>query len=396
DPDFNFDYHVRRLRAPAPGTLREVFDIAEVMLQSPLDISRPLWMVTLVEDLPDGRAALLMHLSHAITDGIGSIEMFANLYDLERDPPPKPPAPLPAPEDLSANDLARQGLSQLPGAVMGGTGDMLAGAVRAAARLARHPLSAANGVVDFARSAAEMMTWNVEPSPLLRGRSLASHTEAIDIDFSAFRAAAKAGGGSINDAYLAGLCGALRRYHAACGMPIDTMSIAVPVNLRSEDDPAGGNRFAGVKLAAPIGIVDVTERIREVHTQMCELREERAADLLGVIAPAFSVLPDWLLGSLSESFVSADVQASNVPAFPGDVYLAGAKVLRQYGIGPLPGVAVMAVLVSCAGTVSITVRYDKASVTDDALFSQCLLDGFNEVLALGGQDNGLARAVSTR
>ena len=71
---------------PAPGTLREVFDLAEVMLQSPMDISRPLWTATLVEGLADGKAATMLHLSHAVTDGVGSVEMFADIYDLERDP----------------------------------------------------------------------------------------------------------------------------------------------------------------------------------------------------------------------------------------------------------------------------------------------------------------------
>src|ERR1700755_2059899 len=37
DPDFNLDFHVRRLRVPEPGTLRQLFDLAEVAAQSPLD-----------------------------------------------------------------------------------------------------------------------------------------------------------------------------------------------------------------------------------------------------------------------------------------------------------------------------------------------------------------------
>src|SRR5689334_275155 len=48
DPDFNLDFHVRRMRVPEPGTMREVFDLAEIAAQSPLDISRPLWTATLV------------------------------------------------------------------------------------------------------------------------------------------------------------------------------------------------------------------------------------------------------------------------------------------------------------------------------------------------------------
>ena len=59
DPDFNLDFHVRRMRVPEPGTLRQVIDLAEVAAQSPLDISRPLWTATLVEGLEGGRAALM-------------------------------------------------------------------------------------------------------------------------------------------------------------------------------------------------------------------------------------------------------------------------------------------------------------------------------------------------
>lgn len=68
----------------------------------------------------------------------------------------------------------------------------------------------------------------------------------------------------------------------------------------------------------------------------------------------------------------------------GDTYLAGAKILRQYGIGPLPGVAMMVVLISRGGWCTVTVRYDRASVRNDELFAQCLQAGFDEILALAG------------
>jgi diacylglycerol O-acyltransferase / wax synthase len=80
-------------------------DLADVMLQSPLDISRPLWRVTLVEGLAEGQAALLWCFSHAVADGVGGGKMSAHIYDLERDPPAEPPPPQPIPQDLSSNDL---------------------------------------------------------------------------------------------------------------------------------------------------------------------------------------------------------------------------------------------------------------------------------------------------
>ncbi len=385
DPDFNLNFHVRRVRVPEPGTLREVFDLAEVSLQSPLDISRPLWTVTLVEGLADGRSAMLLHMSHAVTDGVGAVEMFAHIYDLERDPPSREPVPLPIPQDLTGNDLAREGLNRLPGAVLGRVRGALTGAAQVVGRVLSDPMSAVGGVVEYVRSGARVMSPAAEHSPLLRRRSLSSHSEGIDMDLAGIRAAAKAAEGSINDAYLAALCGALRLYHHEFGVPIDSLPMAIPVNLRAEADPAGGNRFAGVMISAPLGISDPAARIHDIRIQMCNRRDEPAIDMIGAVAPLLGLLPDPMLESVAGSVVSSDVQASNVPVYAGDTYVAGAKVLREYGLGPLPGVAMMAVLISRSGTCTVTTRYDRASFTDDDLWGRCLLAGFNEVLALGGE-----------
>ncbi|ORV84065.1 diacylglycerol O-acyltransferase [Mycobacterium interjectum] len=384
DPDFNLDFHVRRVRVSGSGTLREVFDLAEVILQSPMDISRPLWTATLVEGLAEGKAATLLHVSHAVTDGVGGVEMFAEIYDLERDPPPRPTPPQPIPQDLTPNDLMRQGINRLPFAVVNGVVGAVAGAVSAAGKAVLDPVSTVGGVVSYAVSGMRVMNRAAEPSPLLRRRSLASRTEAIDIPLADLHRAAKAGGGSINDAYLAGLSGALRRYHTALGVPISTLPMAVPVSLRADADTAGGNRFTGVNLAAPLGTADPVSRMKKIRAQMTQRRDEPAMNIIGSIAPVLSVLPTAVLEGITGSVIGSDVQASNVPVYPGDTFIAGAKVLRQYGIGPLPGVAMMVVLISRGGWCTITVRYDRAAVRNEALFAQCLLEGFDEILALAG------------
>ncbi len=389
DPDFNLDFHVRRVRVAEPGTLRQVMDLAEVALQSPMDISRPLWTATLVEGLGGGRAAQLLHLSHAVTDGVGGVEMFANLYDLERDPPPEADPPLPIPQDLSPNDLMRQGFNRLPGAIAGGVRDALYGAAHAVGNVVRDPVSSVSSAVEYAISSARVMGPAAESSPVLQRRSLSSRSDAIDIVFGDLHRAAKAAGGSINDAYLAGLCGALRRYHEAMGVPIDTLPMAIPVNMRSDNDPSGGNRFAGVNLAAPIGVVDPEKRIKSIRSQMTRKRDERAMNMVGVIAPVLSLLPDTVLEGMAGSVVNSDVQASNVPVYAGDTFMAGAKILRQYGLGPLPGIAMMVVLVSRAGFITVTARYDRAAVTDGDFFARCLQAGFDEVLALGGEGRSI-------
>ena len=78
-----------------------------------------------------------------------------------------------------------------------------------------------------------------------------------------------------------------------------------------------------------------------------------------------------------------DLQASNVPGVPHETYLAGAKVERFYPFGPLPGCAAMVTMVSHAGTCGIGVNVDPAAVTQPDAFLGCLVDGMDEVLALG-------------
>lgn len=384
DPDFNLDFHVRRVRVPEPGTLRDVLDLAEVMLQSPLDISRPLWTATLVEGLQGGRAATLLHLSHAVTDGVGATAMFAEIYDLQRDAPPRPVPPLPVPEDITGNDLMRAGLNHLPAAVIGGVAGAVAGGIGLVGKAVTSPASALFGAIEYARSGRRMVRRAADPSPLLRRRSLSTRTEAIEMKLGDLHRAARAAEGSINDAYLAGLCGALRLYHEELGVPVATLPMAVPVNLRAEADPAGGNRFAGVNLGAPVGTADPVVRIQKIRKQMISRREEAAIDLIGAVAPMLTLLPDAVLQAMSGSVIASDVQASNVPIYPGDTFIAGAKVLRQFGLGPLPGVSMMVVLISRGGFATVTTRYDRAAIAEPDLWARCLRQGFDEVLALAG------------
>ncbi len=382
DPDFNLDFHVRRVRLPKPGTLRDVFDLAEVVLQSPMDISRPLWSVTLVEGLADGTAAMLFHRSHAVADGVGAVEMFAHFYDLERDPAPEPTPPQPIPQTLSPNDLMREGIKHLPGAAVRRVGRALWAALLTVSRVVLNPRWALAVTLGYARSVLRVATEPAEPSPLLRERSMASRIEALDIRLSDLHRAAKAVGGSINDAYLAGVCGALGRYHEALRAPISRLPMAVPVNLRAEADPAGGDRAMVVVLGAPVGTADPVARMRSISTQITECREEPAINLGDSLVPLLNVLPTPLLRALN-SGPGIDVVASNVREHQGDTYIAGAKVLRQYGLGP--GAGMLFLLLSSGGWCTITVRHDQAAVRDQKLFAQCLLEGFDEILALAGE-----------
>jgi diacylglycerol O-acyltransferase len=402
DPDFDLDYHLRRVALPAPGTLRQLLDLAEVTLQSPLDTSRALWEAVYVEGLEDGRSALLTKLSHAVTDGLGGIALFEQIYDTERTPEPRPMPPVPIPRDVTGNDLLRDSILQLPETTFSAGRKLLGRTAGTAVRLITQPGATVTEAFGFANSARRVLSPPpAEPSPLLRRRSLVSRTIVLELPLADLRAAAKAvdipgdipggrggrsAGGStasVNDAYLAALCGGLGRYHEVLGIPVDALPLTLPVSLRSADDPAMGNRFTGVTIAAPVGEADPVERIRQVREQVIAGRSEPAIDVIGRLAPVLSLLPDEALYEVVSRVTPPDIQASNVPGYTQETFLAGARVYRQYGLGPLPRVAMMAILISRAGTCTVTFRYDTASFAAADQLEKCLQDGFDEIVELG-------------
>jgi diacylglycerol O-acyltransferase len=384
DPDFDLDYHLRRIALPAPGALRQLLDLADITLASPLDTARALWEVVYVEGLEGGRAALLSKFSHAITDGLGGIALFEQVYDTEREPARRPMPPLPIPRDLTGADLLRAGLRRLPETAVSAGWRLLGRAAGTAGRLIARPGETAAEAIGFAGSARRVLgPPPALPSPLLRRRSLASRTHVLEVPLADLRAAAKAAGGSVNDAYLAALCGGLGRYHEALGVPVGDLPLTLPVSLRTAEDPAAGNRIAGVTIAAPVGEGDPAERIRLIREQVIARRGEPALDVLDRIAPAASLLPDAALEAVTARILRPDIQASNLPGYWQETFLAGARVDRQYGMGPLPGVAMMAVLISRAGTCTLTCRYDTASFTAADELATCLQLGLDEVVDLG-------------
>jgi hypothetical protein len=224
---------------------------------------------------------------------------------------------------------------------------------------------------------------DAQSSPPLRARSLSWHFEALDVAFADLRGAAKAAGGSLNDAYLAALLGGFRRYHEQLGVTIESMPVAIPISVRRADDAEGGNRFAGARLALPVALADPTRRIRRIGEIVQGARAEPALDGLGLIAPALSRLPGQLISQLAGGLTKAnDLQASNVPGIREQVFVAGARIERMYGFGPLPGCATMITLVTHGDTCCLGVNVDPAAVTEPDRFGRCLEEGFAEVLEL--------------
>ena len=85
DPHFDLSYHLRWVRAAGDRDLRSVLALAEPMAMQGFDRARPLWEMLVITDLAEGGAALIMKIHHAITDGVGAVQIALVLFELTRD-----------------------------------------------------------------------------------------------------------------------------------------------------------------------------------------------------------------------------------------------------------------------------------------------------------------------
>jgi diacylglycerol O-acyltransferase len=384
DQDFDLRYHLRRYRLGGFGGWSELLTMAAQLAMTPFDRTRPPWEAVLVEGLPDGKAAYLLKLHHALTDGLGLRQLLSQLHSRQRahqPDKPQPAAPKPA-ESGAVEALARE-LKHDLGAVPEAVGSATA-LVR---RVFRDPLGSARGAIRYVDSARRVLSPpGVSGLPALSARGGSWRFVALDLDLDDLRTAAKSGGGSVNDAFLAALLAGFRLYHDELGVPLAgdaSMPVSVPVSVRRDDDSAGGNRFAPARLIAPVGVADPIARIKNIKQLIRDARSEPALESADVVAPLMARLPASVLVRLAGAATAGnDLQASNVPGVEEDLYLAGALIERIYPFAPLPGCAAMITLHTYRGTCSVGANLDDAAIVDPALFARCLSDGFVEVLAL--------------
>lgn len=378
DAAFDLRDHVFRVEAE-DGTWQDVLDRVAAIAQAPFHPDRAPWEATLVTGLQDGRAAYVLKMHHAILDGASGMQLFGKMHSRKRAPTTDKPQPLPLPVARTSalvtavrRDAAvlRQGVMRLPG--MG----------RKALRPDRTIVESARYLRSLRRVLSPV---DAPPSPLLANRSGVGRFFAIDVPLEGLRAAGRAASGTVNDAYLTAVLGGFRRYHEASGLPLDALPIAIPVSIRRPGEPNGAPRFAGARLAAPIGIADPVERLHAVGQIVHQVRNEAALDAVDGVAPVLARLPGPLLARLvTQIGAGSDLQVSNIPGIPdAEVFIAGAQALRFYAFGPLPGCAAMVVLVSHHDTCCITVNHDEAAISDPELLRRCLVESFDEVLALG-------------
>jgi WS/DGAT/MGAT family acyltransferase len=352
---------------------------------SGFDLARPLWQMLVIDGMADGKSVVIVKFHHTITDGIGGVKLGMHLFDLEAspsaDPGPMPEAPpvhvmTQWERVLDAWDHEqRQGWEVATRLIPAAAGTLT--------QLVFEPSETIRRAGDLAASLGRLLAPASKPlSPVMTGRSLSVDLDVMSMPLPAAKAAAKAAGGRLNDFFLAGVLGGLRRYHELHGATPESLRMGMPISRRPAGggDEGGGNQFVPTRFLVPLQIQDPVERIQAIRDLVAAQRAEPG---LGVVDTASLItrrLPQMAqIGMLGGLMRTVDVVASNVPGVPVALYLAGARLEAQYPFGPRSGAAVNVTLLSYLDTLFIGVNTDPAAVPDPDAFMTTLGDGFDEV-----------------
>lgn len=366
DPAFDLDFHVRAAALPRPGGPLELADFVGEVASRPLNRSRPLWQLWVVEGLSDGRVAVVAKVHHAAIDGASGVEVLAHLVDLEPGPPRSVTEPAPWQADRVPSDV-----------------ELVAASV---VSLARQPLLAARAARNLARAAVRLgrrarsepvdsgvpfmtprLPWNDQLTPHRR-------VAFADVAFDEVARVKEAFGVTVNDVVLAVVTGALRRHLTERdALPDRPLVAAVPVSVRAAHQRDAGNRVSTLFTRLPTELEDAAARLeavaqvtrgaKRVHE---DVGADTLADLTEVLAPAVLAGGARLYTQLAGRVRPViNLIVSNVPGPRVPLYLAGARLERLYPMGPvLEGVGLNVTVMSYRDAIDVGFMACRETVTD--------------------------------
>jgi len=341
DENFDLDYHLRRIGAPAPGGRRELGELAGQIASRQLDRNRPLWEMWVIEGLKHGRVGIVTKVHHCAIDGASGADFLVHLFDIE--PPTSEgfdePVPLPSehfPTDVellgyAAASRFRRTMNLLP--LVGRTAQSVARVVQG-----RRDPQKLTGAVPLT---APRTPWN---------GAVTQHRDVglARVPLADLKTVKNAFGCTVNDVVLALVAGTLRTHLERTGDRPESALLAVcPMSVRDLPEGAGpsANRVSAMFVSLATDIDDVGDRIRAIRQSTKGAKEEHNA--VGA-----SMLMDWaefagpnvfnMAARLYSSLEIADHHPvvhnaiiSNVPGPSFPLYYAGAELIAAYPLGPV-------------------------------------------------------------
>jgi WS/DGAT/MGAT family acyltransferase len=385
DPGFDLDFHLRRAALPAPGGRRELADQVQRILSRPLDRTKPLWELYVIEGLEDGHVATLLKVHHAMIDGISGMVLAAVLYDLSPESPellvPEPwtPDPEPTPQELlgdaiallsahpvEAFSTALENIRSSPALAALGLGSVLMG-VRSIFGMGTRPSS------PFDVQIGPNRRFGMTEAPVQRFK------EIKDVL-----------GGTVNDAVLTVIGGALFRVLKARGEPTRgrTLRVMVPVSVRGPGNDPLGNRVAPAFVDLPVGAMSPKRRLARVREGTAHLKDTMMAMGADAIIGLGAYAPGGLLAAaarLASRGPWFNLVVSNIPGPQQPMYLAGARLVASYPSMPLGENSALSIAcTSLAGTMAFGFTGDWDGMPDVDALALALDESLAEVAKAAG------------
>jgi len=389
DDDLDLDYHIRQVSLPAPGTRAQLEAYVGRLHSSLLDRSRPLWEFVVFSGLASGQIGFYTKIHHAALDGQGAIVLATALLDVTPVPrvvtPPPPHARAPYQPPVASllraalGDTLTQCLRLVRGVPTG---------IKVAAGLLT-PVRGDDGnlrILPAAMSLAPRTPLNVS---ITNQRAFAT----LSIPVREALAVGKSFGGTLNDAVLGIVSGALRRYLDEHGvLPAASLVAAVPVSLRAEGDTEMNNQVSMMLMKLATDIADTAARMQAIVKASAKLKKT-VSHVRSVMPTEFpSIGVPWLMSAVVSLYgrarladrmaPPANVVISNVPGPRMPLYLAGARMVTNYPVSIVTHSLGLNVTVqSYNGSLDFGIIACRRAMPDIALFTACMTLAHADLMA---------------
>jgi WS/DGAT/MGAT family acyltransferase len=389
DEFFDIGHHVFHTRLPRPGSWKQFRVALARHFSRPMDMSRPLWDMYVIEglnsapDTPRGAVAVAFRIHHAACDGASIRHLFHILSDRDARGTPALPLPASRPEP-----------------------DLPPSAVRVAQRALvsnlRNPARFASTLVRYLPSilgaAGRLLTdrnTRLTRVPHTRFNRAISPHKRFDVAFMGLedlkRVKARVEGATLNDVILAVCGGAVRRYLAHHDeLPKRSLVALAPVSQkRPGEDFASGNDLTAMPVPLATDVENPLERLRLIHEATLRTKAAKAGISTRLMADLTKHVPALVMSGTTPLMRNSQViqkicnlLVSNVPGPPEPLYLGGARMLHNFGLAPVvDGMGLFIAVGSYAGEMTFTVISNQEILPDIEYFRECLEESLQELQA---------------
>jgi WS/DGAT/MGAT family acyltransferase len=392
DAQFNMDNHITRIAVPHPGGDEEFMPLVSKILSRPLDMTKPLWEIYVIEGLenlqnyPKGAYAVITKVHHAAIDGMSGAEIAGAFFDTEPTPRPLKKDTWKGEATPSTWQIAWQGIQ----ASISTTPKTLASFLY---NTAKNSIGVATQALQTQKAISTAPLVNV-PRTIFNGK--VSPQRAFDgvalplAEIKKVRALVE--GATLNDVILTMCSGALRRYlQERNALPEQSLVSFCPKSVRPEDQKSAmGNQISGMFVALATEEADPLVRLQKIHAKTstsklysAALELDKAINLVPsmVESVAMNLYQTLHLSDYHTPF--CNVTITNVPGPQLPLFMNGSEMLVNYGAGPIThGMGLIIPIFSYNGKVMISATVCKEMMPDVDKFVGYIAEELQILLAL--------------